>query len=157
MDFYTIPVTRERRRVFEWHSRFGHRVRRAYAAEDRKLTPKAHQTIMDAFFAELASRLDPPQHNFTSLRKFLGKANDTDLHSQTSSASQGLILLDDRRDNTGWLGTDAEVHSARDWDGYIEYPPEGENATVLLLDPQGLYRRQSESVGSYVLYYLRHY
>lgn len=156
MDFQPVPAKREKRRFFAWHSTFGRRRRRAYPAEDRKLTPEAHQTIIDAFFAELTSRLDPPQYSYTSLRQYLEQADERELRSAISADAQGLVLLDDRRDTTGWLGTDGEAYSARDWDGYSRYPPEGENPTVLLLNTQDLYKRQSESVGSCPLYKRNH-
>ena len=150
MDFYPVPVRRDKGRIFEWRSKFGRRTRRAYPAEDRKLAPEAHQTTVDAFFAELTSRLDPPQYSYTSLHLFLKQANEKDLQkpSAITASALDLVLLDDRRDNIGWLGTDGEAYSARDWDGYISYPPEGENPLTLLLDAQGLYKRLSESVSS---------
>ena len=149
MDLYAVPVKRERRRVFAWDPKFRRRARRTYPAEDRKLTPEANQTIVDAFFTQWTSRLDPPQYSYTALRRFLGQADEKDLQkpNATGPGSQELVLLDDRCDNTGWLGTDGEAYSGRDWDGYSRYPPEGENAVTLLLDIQGLYQRQSSSVG----------
>ena len=150
MELYAIPVKRENRRVFAWIWKFGQRERRAYPAEDEKLTPKPHQTTVDAFFEEYTSRLDPPQYSYTSLRKFLEQADENDLQkpSATTTYTQDLVLLDDRRDNTGWSGADGEAYSARNWDGYSRYPPEGENRTILLLDTQGLYKRQCRSVSS---------
>lgn len=148
MDLYVVPAKREKRRVFAWDPKFRRRTRRAYPAEDNKLTPEAHQTIVDAFFAELTSRLDPPQYSYTPLRRFLGQADEKDLQnpSATIPGSQELVLLDDRRDNTGWLGIDGEAYSARDWESYSRYPPAGENPVTLLLDIQGLYKWQSSSV-----------
>lgn len=147
MDTYAVPAQRIHR-VFEWDKRFVQRERRAYAAEDRKLTPKANQTIVDAFFEELGSRLDPPQYSYTTLRRFLEKADEQDLTSSTSSTRYDvpLVLLDDRRDATGWLGSDGGWHSARDWDGYAEYPPEGRTPTIALMHAQDLYQKQLRSV-----------
>ncbi|KAL8822470.1 MAG: hypothetical protein Q9191_006796 [Dirinaria sp. TL-2023a] len=164
MDFYVVPAKRERRRIFAWDPKFSQRARRANLAEDIKLAPEAHQTTVDAFFAEFASRLDPPQYSYMALRRFLSQADEKDLQqpSATSLDSQGSVLLDDRRDSTGWLGTDGETYSARDWEGYSRYPPEGENPVTLLLDIQGLYKRQPISDFGFALefhlpyYALRH-
>ena len=150
MESYAIPVKRENRRFFAWIWNFEKRERRAYPAEDRKLTPEPHQTTVDAFFEQMTSTLDPPQYSYTSLRRFLEQADENDLQkpSATTTHPQDLVLLDDRRANTSWLGHYGEAHLARNWDGFYRYPPEGANPTILLLDTQGLYKRQSRSVSS---------
>lgn len=148
MELYAVSARQEKRRALRWDKKFTQRERRAYPAEDRKLTPDANQTIVDAFFRELTSRLGPPQYSYTLLRSYLEQANENDLRQPNvaTSHAQHLILLDDRRDATGWLGTDGEIYSARDWDGYSRYPPGGENASILLLNTHDLYKKQSRSV-----------
>lgn len=60
MELYAVSAKPGKRRAFRWDKKFTQRERRAYPAKDRKLTPEANQTIVDAFFRELTSRLDPP-------------------------------------------------------------------------------------------------
>lgn len=148
MELYAISAKSEKHYAFRWDKKFRQRERRAYPAEDRKLTPEANETVVDAFFKELTSRLDPPQYNFTLLKSFIGRASVNDLQQPNAATRypQSLVLLDDRRDNTGWLGTDGETYSARDWNGYSSYPPQGEDASVLLLNTHDLYKKQSRSV-----------
>ena len=150
MAAYAFPI-RGSHRVFEWGKRFVQRDRRAYPAEDTKLTPAPDQSLTDAFFEELGSRLDPPQFNYTNLRRFLANADEEDLRSPTSSSRYDLplVLLDDRRDVTGWLDPNGDHHSARDWDNYATYPPEGEKPTISLMHAQDLYQKQLRSVNDF--------
>lgn len=82
------------------------------------------------------------------LRSYLQQANENDLRQPNAITrhAQSLVLLDDRRDSTGWLGTDGENYSARNWDGYSRYPPGGENASILLLNTLDLYKKQTRGV-----------
>lgn len=155
MELYAVSAKQGKSRAFRWDKKFTQRERRAYPAEDRKLTPDGNQTTVDAFFRELTSRLDPPQYSYTLLRNYLEQANENDLRqpNATTRHAQNLVLLDDRRDPTGWLGTDGETYSARDWDGYSRYPPGGENASILLLNTHDLYKKQSRSVSPHTLLY----
>ena len=139
-------------RVFVWDRKFAQRQRLTYRAEDNKLAPEAHQTIIDAFFKELASWLDPPQYKYIALRNFLEQANPNDLIASAppSRYISPVVLLDDRRDDTGWLGTDGEQHSARNWDSYVSYPPVGSCQYTALMHAGELYQRQLASV-SYVV------
>ncbi|KAL8793760.1 MAG: hypothetical protein Q9195_003702 [Heterodermia aff. obscurata] len=115
---------------------------------DNKLTPEPHQTVVEAFFRELGSRLDPPQYNYATLRKFLEQADPNDLIQQTPSSrySAPLVLLDDRCDDTGWRGLDGEQHAARNWQSYASYPPVGSRRFTALMDAGQLYQRQLASV-----------
>ena len=137
-----------RNRVFIWNRKFAQRQRLTYRAEDNKLTHEPHQTIVEAFFRELGSRLDPPQYNYATLRKFLEQADPKDLIQQPLSSRYNapLVLLDDRRDDTGWYGLDGEQYSARNWDGYVCYPPEGSCRFTSSMDAGQLYQRQLASV-----------
>ena len=137
-----------RNRVFVWDRKFAQRQRLTYRAEDNKITPEAHQTIIEAFFKQRGSRLDPPQYRYVALRRFLEQANFDDLVAQPmpSRHSTPLVLLDDRRDDTGWLGMDGEQHSARNWDGYVSYPPAGSCQFTALMHAGQLYQRNSASV-----------
>lgn len=137
-----------RNRIFVWDRKFAQRQRLTYRAEDNRLKPEPHQTIIEVFFTELGSRLDPPPYKYTALRDFLEQANLNDLTSQSPSSRYGTpsVLLDDRRDDTGWIGMDGEQHSARDWDGYVSYPPTGSCQFTSLMNPGQLYQRQMASV-----------
>ena len=137
-----------RNRVFVWSRKFAQRQRLTYPAEDKNLTPEPHQTIVEAFFRELGSRLDPPQYKYATLRKFLEQADSKDLVQRAPSSrySAPLVLLDDRRDDTGWHGQDGEQHSARNWHGYVSYPPVGSCRFTSLMDAGQLYQRQLVSV-----------
>ena len=137
-----------RNRVFVWDRKFAQRQRLTYRAEDNKITPEAHQTIVEAFFKQLGSRLDPPQYKYVALRRFLEQANPDDLVAQSlpSRHSMPLVLLDDRRDDTGWLGMDGKQHSARNWDGYVSYPPAGSCQFTAMMHAGQLYQRHLASV-----------
>ena len=137
-----------RNRVFVWNRKFSQRQRLTYRAEDNKLTPEPHQTVVEAFLRELRSRLDLPQYNYAILRKFLEQADFNDLIQQTPSSryTAPLVLLDDRCDDTGWRGLDGELHSARNWEKYSSYPPEGSRRFTSLMDAGQLYQRQMASV-----------
>lgn len=139
---------RSRNRVFVWNRNFAQRQRLTYRAEDNKLTPEPHQTVVEAFLRELRSRLDPPQYNYAILRKFLEQADFNDLIQQTPSSryTAPLVLLDDRCDDTGWRGLDGEQHSARNWEKYASYPPVGSRRFTSLMDAGQLYQRQMASV-----------
>lgn len=146
-----IPIVASRtlrNRVFVWDQKFARRQRLTYRAEDNKITPEAHQTIIEAFFKQLGSRLDPPEYKYVALRKFLEQANPDDLVAQPLPLrhSTPLVLLDDRRDDTGWLGMDGEQHSARNWDGYASYPPAGSCQFTALMHAGQLYQRHLASV-----------
>ena len=146
-----VPVAASRTlrtRVFVWDRKFAQRQRLTYRAEDNKLTPEPHQTVIDAFLQELSSRLDPPQYRYIALRQFLEQANPNDLTAQApqSRYNAASVLLDDRRDDTGWHGMDGEQHSARNWDDYISYPPAGSSQYAGLMHARELYQRQMASV-----------
>ena len=137
-----------RNQTFGWNRKFSQRQKLTYRAEDRKLAPEPHQTVVEAFFRELGSRLDPPQYNYATLRNFLEQADPNDLIQQAPSSrySVPLVLLDDRRDDTGWHGQDGEHYSARNWYGYVSYPPVGSCRFTSLMDAGQLYQRQLASV-----------
>lgn len=137
-----------RNRVFVWDRKFAQRQRLTYRAEDTRLAPEAHQTVIEAFFKELGSRLDPPQYKYVALRRFLEQADPDDLVGPTapSRCSMPLVLLDDRRDDTGWVGMDGEQHSARNWEGYVSYPPAGSCQYTAMMHARELYQRHLTSV-----------
>lgn len=140
--------------VFVWDKKFATRQQTAHSAEDRILKPEDDETAITAFMNKFGSRLDPPQYSHVALRAFLEKAVDgsrdpeNDLKTDPTPAphDQLLILLDDRRDDTGWQDASGERHWARDWTGYAEYPPQGEGQEFLMLDAGELYRKQLRSV-----------
>lgn len=137
--------------VFVWDRRFAERQRRAYRAEDNKLTPENQQTLVSAFLEEQLSRLDPPQFSYTALRDFLEAANEAHLRTvpMPSQHDSMLALLDDRQDVTGWKDIGGAHHSARDWVGYADYAPPGESRISGLFNPGDLYRKLSRSVSEY--------
>ena len=136
-----------RNRVFVWDRKFAQRQRLTYRAEDNKIAPEAHQTI-EAFFKELGSRLDPPQYKYVALWRFLEQADPDDLLAPNTPSrySTPLVLLDDRRDDTGWLGMDGEQHPARNWEGYVSYPPAGSCQYTAMMHAIELYQRHLASV-----------
>ncbi len=132
-----------------WDKKFAVRQEDAHRHEERPLTPDGEETIIEAFLSQFGSRLDPPQYNHTALRNFLEEANEGDLklnpiptqHNQTN------ILLDDRRDDTGWQDIANVRHFARDWNSYAGgYPPEGENVLSSLMNAGDLYKKRLNSV-----------
>ena len=130
-----------------WDKKFERRQTLTYQSEDIKLDSTGQQSIVAAFLCEDAVRLDPPQYNFPSLKAFLEKANVADLTVNTPP-TQGtdLVLVDDRRDATGWYDVSGNHHSARNWTSYGSYPPQGENRDFRLFDPATLYRKLQEPV-----------
>ena len=149
MNSYTQPARRSfQDRMFVWDRKFAERRRRAYQFEDKKLALEQGQTVVTAFLQEQSSRLDPPQFNYTALRDFLGAAGNVVWSSIPSLPQHNapLALLDDRRDDTGWQDINGEHHSARNWDRYAEYPPQGANRVSGLFNSGELYRKQLRSV-----------
>lgn len=147
----TYPVSTRRRfqdQVFVWDSKFGSRQNHDH--ESHRLTPEDQDSIVTTFIKQFDSRLDPPQYNYTALRDFLEKANEDDLKAMQGSTQDDeiRILLDDRRDDTGWEVSGTR-HWARDWNSYAGgYPPEGQNVVSSLMNAKGLYRKQQRSVSS---------
>ncbi|SLM40775.1 hypothetical protein LPUS_11624 [Lasallia pustulata] len=147
MDPFPQSSRRHRGRAVVWDKKFEQRREKAHLAEERKLIPEAQQSLISAFFENERSRLDPLQYSFTALRKYLERANEDDLKRDPTPYAHAtpLALLDDRRDSTGRRSSDGVRHSARDWDGYIRYPPPGECGTSDILDAGQLYRKLLES------------
>ena len=121
---------------------------KAYLAEEDGLTQNSNESALTAFLRTQRSRLDPPNHSFPELQNFLEKARDIELIEESSLPQYTIpiALLDDRRDTTGWHDSRGEHFSARDWDGYASYPPQGENIFEGLLNAGDLYRRLLASV-----------
>jgi len=133
--------------VFVWDSRFAVRQTDAHYHEGDRLAPEDGESIITAFLNFFGSRLDPPQYSHATLRKFLEQGDAADLIDPTPSQAEHTILLDDRRDDTGWQDVNHERHFARDWNSYAAgYPPEGGNILFCMLNARGLYEKQSKSV-----------
>lgn len=128
--------------LFLWDRKFSVRRQQAYHAEDNRLAPDPQQTIVDAFINERREHLHPLQYSYTALRRFVASARLSDLTAPATPAehTQHLVLLDDRRDPYGG------AHSTRNWDGYTDYPPEGERQWSRVLDAGEFYRRLMEKV-----------
>lgn len=139
---------RYRDHVFVWDKKFTNRQKQVYRAHDNKLRPEAHQTLITAFLEADASKLDPPQYNYTTLGAFLEGANEAVIRTEQTPPghTQSLAWLDDRCDNTGWKDHYGKEHSSRNWDEYPSNPPEGENVRSDVLDVGDLYRRLCKSV-----------
>ena len=142
--------------VFVWDKKFAVRQENAYIAERRLLKAEDNETIITAFINQFGSWLDPPQYSYRALRDFLEKAIDESgnpeniLNTDPTPAphSRILVLLDDRRDETGWHDAGGARHRARDWNSYAEgYPPQGESIECSMLNAGDLYRKQLRSVG----------
>ena len=136
-----------RNRVFIWNNKFAKRQTRAYGSENNKLTPTSQQNIVAAFLVEQASRLDPPQYTYSRLKNFLEGPSQNQIQGNSLPQDQKcMILVDDRRDATGWGDVSGTHHSARNWDAYDAYPPEGEDRALDVCDPSQVYARISGSV-----------
>ena len=139
--------------VFVWDKKFATRREAAYHAESNKVAAEDQQSIVDAFLDQFGTRLDPPQFSYATLRDFLEEADEDELKSDPTLAQhrQVNILLDGRRDNTGWKDVNDNWHRARDWNIYAEEgrPPEGENVTCTRMDAGDLYRKQLQSVSQH--------
>lgn len=150
MENYSRSASRRfQDHVFVWDKKFAVRQEDAHRHEKNRLTPDGEETIIKAFLNQFGSRLDPPQYTYTALQKFLEEADENDLkmdpiptrHNQTN------ILLDDRRDDTGWQDVTNVRHFARDWNSYAGgYPPEGEDVVYSLMNAGDLYKKRLKSV-----------
>ncbi len=145
----SYPASTRRRfqdQVFVWDRKFETRQRHDH--EGYKLTPENQESIVTTFIKQFGSRLDPPQYNYTELCDFLNKANENDLQSDPTNPQHDEfnILLDDRRDDTGWEVSGTR-HWARDWNSYAGgYPPEGQSVVKSKMNARDLYRKQLRSV-----------
>ncbi|KAI4186791.1 MAG: hypothetical protein L6R41_003246 [Letrouitia leprolyta] len=135
--------------VFVWDKKFAVRQLNAHNHENNRITHDDGETIIDAFLNQFSSRLDPPQYNYVALRRFLEEASQDDLETTSTVAQydQRNILLDDRRDDTGWQDVNQVRHFARDWNSYAGgYPPEGNNIFQASMNARELYGKRSKSV-----------
>ena len=135
---------------FVWDKRFAERQEKAYNAERMTLIPSDDGSMISACINKFASRLDPPQYNYSALRDFLAQASETDLRTAPTPIqyARNIIVLDDRRDSSGWQDVGGHRHLARDWNSYANgYPPPGENIQCLMLNPGDLYRKLLTKVG----------
>ena len=133
---------------FIWDRKFSHRQHKKYSSEDVKLEREAGQRLTDIFLKAQMSGLDPPQYVCPELEAFLLSVPDPQQGAQPSSTQiqDFKALVDDRRDDTGWHSA-KQRHSARDWDGYAAYPPEGVDVRFELLNDATLKTRMLEAVG----------
>jgi hypothetical protein len=135
----TLSIPRGRH-DFRWDSRFCVRQRLKYNVEDNKVleNPASTADLIDAFFDEHESILNPPCYNYVALKEFLVQA---DLQHLTTSRP-ALTLLDDRREDSGGDG------SMRNWesDRYARQPLSGENVQRLVLDEGALFTKVRENV-----------
>ena len=135
--------------VFVWDKKFAVRQLKAHNHENNLLTADGGETIVEAFLNQFRSRLDPPQYNYIALRRFLEKASEDDpnVNSPSTQYVQKNILLDDRRDETGWEDINKIRYFARDWDSHAGgYPPEGTNISQKIMDARELYTKRLKSV-----------
>ena len=153
-----LPKRPERHRVFVWNPKFKTRQEDSYQLEDYQIGHQLHQqiaediqngrqpqrgTVIDAFLRKGRFDLDPPQGAFRSLRAFLKRARESDLHQDPISTEDArlLALVDERCDRTGWISKNKKRYYTRDWLQYSEYPPEGDCRQWNLLHAKGLYER----------------
>ena len=147
----SYPASTRRRfqdQVFVWDRKFESRQRHDH--ESHRLTPENQDSIITTFMKQPGSQLDPPQYNYTALCDFLEMANEDDLKAVPAPAQDDEfdILLDDRRDDTGWE-VGGTRHWARDWNSYAGgYPPEGQSVVSSKMTAKDLYRKQQRSVSS---------
>ena len=143
-----LIIRRRGIRRFIWSRKFTIRQKQKYPSEDVNLLQGPNQSAVHVFMNEQRSSLDPPQYNCPTLQAFLDTAREECLvrPGPPSRAQDVLALVDDRRDPTGWLDVVGESHAARDWDGYSQYPPQGENVQWKLLNITDLYLKLLASV-----------
>ncbi|MCJ1403963.1 hypothetical protein MMC11_007186 [Xylographa trunciseda] len=98
-----------------WDVKFESRQESRYRTHEKNLSQARGATSLTAFFAEGKALLDPPDHNYGTLRAFLGKVHDIDLFRESLNA-RPLALVDDRRDTTGHIDIHGTHHSRRDWE-----------------------------------------
>ena len=148
-------------RRFKWDKKFTHRQTKSYLTEDFSVPQKPSQTPIEAFLNDRRQQLDPPQYNCPALKAYLEQAPEADLFSEDDSSLislhhvryHGIALVDDRTDTTGWKIVD-EHHAARDWDGYSDYPPAGDNIDTTILNATDLYRKLLASVGIIIIHHI---
>ena len=147
VPFSTIRVPL-RENWFIWDKRYTERHPASYITEDAKLDPKNHQSIIEAFFNDSSLRLDPPDSSYAALRNFLSKVDEAVLRTVPFNQRHHtpLILLDQRRDTTGWRDIHSTEHRTRNWDDYSNYPPEGESIAFKAVNAGDLYRQLLRSV-----------
>ena len=159
MDSYSGSERRRHKdHGFYWDKRFAERQEKAYTAERMILTPGNDGSMISACINKFPSRLDPPQYNHSALRDFLEQASEDDLRTEPTPIqhARNIIVLDDRRDHTGWQDVGGHRHLARDWNSYANgYPPPGENPKCLMLKPGDLYRKLLTNVGQFLYCYRR--
>jgi len=100
--------------------------------------PASTADLIDAFFDEHESILNPPCYNYVALKEFLVKADLQYLTTRT----RNLALLDDRRDDSGGDGC------MRNWesDRYARQPQPGDDVQRLVLDEGALFTKLRENV-----------
>jgi hypothetical protein len=139
-SYRQTPAILRGRHDLRWDLRFCVRQRVKYNVEDYKVleNPASTADLIEAFFEEHDSILNPPYYNYVALKEFLAQA---DLQHLTTS-KPALALLDDRREESGNDG------SMRDWesDRYARQPPSGENVQRLVLDEGALFTKLRENV-----------
>ena len=134
--------------VFVWDKKFERRRREACHAEEKNLIQGPNENAVAAFLSAQGTRLDPPDHNYTAPQAFLEPARDSDLIRSTPLSQDRKVtaLVDERSDTTGWLDVIGNHHSARDWEAYASYPPEGNFRPSAKLNACDLYRKLQTSV-----------
>lgn len=138
-------------RIFTWDKKFEERNATAYPTEDSILQVEPGQDQITAFLETRTPRLQPPQFNYVALRRFLEQGDEAGYkaNSPTANYINPVAWIDDRRDNTGWSDfSKRDHHSARDWNGYASYPPQGDKVNTLYLNPKELFQHQSRKVRS---------
>ena len=143
------PGRRFQDHIFVWDKKFAIRQDHAHRHENNRLTLDYGDTIVEACLDEFCSRLDPPHYRYAAVSGFLAKTNEEELKKTSFSKHTSLqnILLDDRRDDTGWEDTANVRHFARDWNSYAGgYPPEGKDIQYVLMNAGELYTKRLKSV-----------
>jgi hypothetical protein len=134
------PLASRGRHGFRWDRRFCVRQRQKYNVEDNKVleNPASTAALIEAFFDEHQSILNPPCYNYVRLKEFLQEADLQHL----STSGRVMALLDDRREDSGGDG------SMRNWesDRYARQPPEGSNVARLAVDESALFTKLRENV-----------
>lgn len=134
-----------------WEERYSKRHVLVHRAEDLRLPCdlRSKDAVISKFLDLKGTELDPPNSiRFFQLHKFLSKANEAMLDELSlPDNSEEVFLLDDRRD------PNFRANAKRAWDsfgeaeeGYMDYPPIGEDIFSKKLNIRELYSKLSRKV-----------
>lgn len=147
------------RNSLAWDLKFTQRNNKLYVVENTKPfkpgrnedgSPKNDESSkIDLFFTEQAHGLLPRDYSYYALRDFLSSANLSLLNEGqpidlNSKDGEKIVLLDQRMDPSS-----LNIFTSRHWQGYNQYPPEGEEIFSGVLSAKDLCDKLNEEVSAY--------